>query len=370
MTLKDLVENIILKDKKTFLKDLEEKSIKKESSGKSDIKLLADFTEYSPLHNGHFHCMNQAKHQVPDSIFVAVVPGLFERSGRGLPYILPRQYRAEIAISVGADIVVEGPPMGIMGSGQYSLCLAKMFQTLNTDFIPRGYKKVEGFDKVLNKISNGIGVAPKPYKIVDMSTGEIVLNGKLEEDNYVIASLSKSLTKIGFDFKDKFIFIERIKGVSGTLIREAILNDNFDSVENMMPEETIKVLKREIKAEKCPLHNLRFDEEIINNANNLSFEDLVNLNLFNDNLAKKFIDARSLKTFDSVEDITNIITYGFSSHFKNRILSVLEAKIPHNDISNYIDKYPSVVRVIDYKNKDVLNVFKDKIANSNVKIFN
>ena len=60
------------------------------SSSSSDVRLVADFTEYNPLHNGHYHCMKVAKSQVKDALFVAVVPGLFERSGRGIPYILPR----------------------------------------------------------------------------------------------------------------------------------------------------------------------------------------------------------------------------------------------------------------------------------------
>ena len=231
------VSNILAHDMELFYNDLNEDY--KFSHTSSDINLIADFTEYNPLHNGHFHCMKTAKHMFPNSLFVAIVPGLFERSGRGIPYILPRQLRAEIAISVGADIVVEGPPMGIMGSGQYSLCLCKMFKALNTDFIPRGYKPVEGMDEILKRINMGHHVAPKPYKIVDKTTGEIILKGKLEEDNYVITSFSNSLSKIGFDFKDKFIFVERIGGVSGTLIRESILNDNFDDVVDMMPSKTI-----------------------------------------------------------------------------------------------------------------------------------
>ena len=84
---------------------------------------------------------------------------MFERSGRVIPYILPREVRAEIAISVGADIVVEGPPMGIMGSGQYSLCLCKTFKAMNTDFIPRGYKPVEGMDEILKRINMGHHIA-------------------------------------------------------------------------------------------------------------------------------------------------------------------------------------------------------------------
>jgi predicted nucleotidyltransferase len=365
MPSKSLVKNIILRDRKTFFKDLEEFS--ETNNEKSETKIVADFTEYSPLHNGHFHCMSQAKNQVPDSLFVAIVPGLFERSGRGLPYILPRQVRAEIAISVGADIVVEGPPMGIMGSGQYSLSLAQMFKSLNTDFIPRGYNPIEGFDEVLNRISNGHGIAPKPYKIVDMDTGEILLKDKLAEDNYVIVSFSKSLKKIGFDFKDKFIFVKRIKGVSGTQIRKAIGENSFDNVENMMPKETINILKREIKANRCPLHEMRFEEELINNANNLSFKELSGLNLFNEDLTNNFIKFREENTFDSVEDVKKVIIHGFSTHYQNRILSVLEANVSNEDISNYIDSYPANIRILNYKNKDKLNLFKEKITNKNIK---
>jgi predicted nucleotidyltransferase len=367
----NLVKNIIKRDRTTFFSDFEEGKSNNFSKLGTDkvIKLIADFTEYSPLHNGHFHCMNQAKLKVPKGIFVAIVPGLFERSGRGLPYILPREIRAEIAISLGADIVVEGPPMGIMGSGQYSLSLGKMFKSLNTDYIPRGYKPIANFDEILNKISLGHGIAPKPYKIVDMDTGEILLKNKLKEDNYVIVSLSKSLKKIGFDFKDKFIFIKRIEGVSGTLIREAIANNDFENVRSMMPDKTISVLKREINSNRCPLHSIRYEDKIIDNANNLSYDDLTNLNLFNDKLAENFIKFRKNNSFESLDDVKQNISQGFSTHFQNRILSILEANISKEIVSQYIDNYPSVIRILGYKNKEILNLFKEKIHNENISLF-
>ena len=363
--LKDIQEN----DRKTFFKDFEnskklcEKGSENEVSSKSSDSrpLIADFTEYSPLHNGHFHCMKTAKEKIPDGLFVAVVPGLFERSGRGLPYILHRKTRAEIAVAVGADIVVEGPPMGIMGSGQYSLCLTKMFQALNTDYIPRGYRPFEGYEKILERISLGHGVAPKPYKIVDMDTKEVIYKGKLEEDNYVIVSFSKSLKKIGFDFKDKFIFVPRIEGVSGTLIRKACSENNLDSVKSMLPSETLRILEREINADRAPLHDLRVEEHIIDSANSLSFEDLLKLNFFNEKLVRELIDRREEKPFESISEIEDSIFYGFSSHFKNRVLSILETRINADMISEYINKYPSTVRVLNYKNEAVLEEFKEKV---------
>ena len=365
----DFIKEIQENDRKTFFRDFEnskkyaELGFEEASSKKSSNSrpLIADFTEYSPLHNGHFHCMKTAKEKIPNGLFVAVVPGLFERSGRGLPYILHRRTRAEIAIAVGADIVVEGPPMGIMGSGQYSLCLTKMFQALNTDFIPRGYRPFEGYEKILERISLGHGVAPKPYKIVDMGTKEVIYNGKLEEDNYVIVSFSKSLKKIGFDFKDKFIFVPRIEGVSGTLIRKACSENNLDSVKSMLPSETLRILEREINEDRAPLHDLRVEEYIIDSANNLPYDDLLKLNFFNEKLANELVDRREEKPFESVSEIENSIFYGFSSHFKNRVLSILETRINADMISEYINNYPSTVRVLNYKNEAVLEEFKEKV---------
>lgn len=356
--------DILKRDKRLFFNDLEEKS--ENSDGTSDINLIADFTEYNPLHNGHFHCMKTAKHMFPESLFVAVVPGLFERSGRGIPYILPRELRAEIAISVGADVVVEGPPMGIMGSGQYSLCLCKMFKALNTDYIPRGYKPLEGFDEILKRINMGHHIAPKPYKIVDKTTGEILLRDKLEEDNYVITSFSNSLSKIGFDYEGKFIFVERIEGVSGTLIRESILKDNFDDVLGMMPSKTIDVLKREIKNDSI-IYGIRDVESILNTANNFSFEEFSALNLFNDKLARNIIDNRP---YDNIDGLEKSILYGFSSHFRQRVLSILENPIPKKTISQYIENYPAVIRILDYKNEESLEKFRKKVNNENISLFN
>ena len=370
----DFIRNILNEDRKTFFKDLEyskklnDDDVESELSSFSQVSdlrpLIADFTEYSPLHNGHFHCMKTAKSKVPDGLFVAVVPGLFERSGRGLPYILPRDVRAEIAVAVGADIVVEGPPMGIMGSGQYSLCLCKMFQALNTDFIPRGYKVEEGYDEILRRISMGHGIAPKPYKIVDMDTGEVVLKGKLAEDNYVIVSFSKSLTKIGFDFKDKFIFVPRIEGVSGTLIRKACSQNQLESVVSMLPGETLEILKREIDADRAPLHDLRDEETIIERANSFSFDELAGLNFFNEKLAGNFIEKRDAKPFETLGDVEDAISQGFSTNFKTRVLSILEANVNSDVIHDYINNYSSVVRVLNYKNEKTLDDFKDKVLSN------
>ena len=64
---------------------------------------------------------------------------------------------------------------------------------------------------------------------------------------------------------------------------------------------------------------------------------------------------------ESLSEIEDSIFYGFSSHFKNRVLSILETRINADMISEYINNYPSTVRVLNYKNEEVLEEFKEKV---------
>ena len=211
----------------------------------------------------------------------------------------------------------------------------------------------------------GHHIAPKPYKIVDKTTGEILLKDKLEEDNYVIASFANSLSKIGFDFKDKFLFVERIGGVSGTLIRQSILKDNFTDVLDMMPQKTIDVLRDAIENDSI-IYGIRDEDSILNTANNFDYDELVNLNLFNEKLAKNIVDNRF---YDNVDELKNSILQGFSTHFKERVLSIMENPIKKSDISEYIDRYPSNIRILGYKNEECLESFKQKVNNENISLF-
>jgi len=363
MSSEEFVKSVISRDKKVFLNDLKMRARFIES--KSDVEILADFTEYNPLHNGHLHCLLEAKKEVPEGIFVAVVPGPFERSGRGIPYIMTRQARAEAAIAVGADLVVEGPPMGIMGSGQYSLCLARMFQAIDADYIPRGYKPSSEFDIILDKIRKGVGVAPKPYRMVDMETGDVLLKGKLNEDNYVIVSLSKSLTKIGFNFQDKFLFIPRIEGVSGTIIRETVVTGAFESAKKMLPSKTLEILRKEIDQGRAPMNTVRDVEGIIHTANNATVPDLKSFSLIDERTIENIIQKRPFATIQQIEEC---IARGFSRHHRQRVISSLEVRIDKDDLSRYIDNYPSTIRILNYKNKEVLREFKKRIAHRRLEI--
>ena len=134
----------------------------------------------------------------------------------------------------------------------------------------------------------------------------------------------------------------------------------------MLPHETIDILQREMDNGKAPLHNLRDENGILERVNNISIHDLKSLALIDDNTAMALIKNRPFKTLFDVE---GSIFQGFSRHFKNRVISSLEAGIFKEGVHNYIDRYPSVIRILKYKNKEVLNEFRKRIPHRRLEIW-
>ncbi|ACV24658.1 nucleotidyltransferase family protein [Methanocaldococcus fervens] len=347
----DLNLKNFLKDREEIIKDAETKDEKsfenfkkivekiKEKEGKD--KIVCDFTEYNPLHKGHKYALDRGREH---GVFISVLPGPLERSGRGIPYLLNRYIRAEMAIKAGADIVVEGPPMGIMGSGQYMMCLIKMFYNLGAEIIPRGYIPEETMEKVISCINKGYHIQVKPYKICCIETGEI-LGEKLNIDNYVIASMSQTIYKLnreGLKFNPKFIFVRRLEGISGTKIREAMFNGKFEEVKDMLPETTLKILKELYDSGKLNDFILkRFEDRILETANEFDLHRYLPSNV------AEILEKR--RPFNNIEEIKNALPYGFSRHFKERVLSKLEARIPSETLSKYINNYPAKIKILAFR---------------------
>ncbi|ABR56530.1 nucleotidyltransferase family protein [Methanococcus aeolicus] len=342
---KDIIHNSNLNSEDGANIDKFKKIVDKIKDENSELrkptKIVADFTEYNPLHNGHKYCLKRGKEQ---GIFISVLPAPLERSGRGIPYFVNRYIRAEMAIEAGADIVVEGPPMGIMGSGQYMQCIIKAFQTIGAEIIPRGYIPEKTMDKVINCINAKNHIKVKPYKIKCMETGEL-LGEKLEIDNYVIASMSNTIYKLNnkwnsknnsnIKFNPKFLFIERIEGISGTKIRENIFNGNFKDIGDMLPETTINILK------KYNIQDIilkRFEDRILETVNEYELNKYVPEKLAN--LLEQY------RPFNTIDEIKEKLPYGFSKHYKERIISKLEARIEEDIISKYIMNYPSKINIL------------------------
>jgi len=331
--------NLIIEDSKNSKNNIVEvqKAIETLKDEKNAKNVVVDFTEYNPLHNGHKYCMDFGKRE---GLFISVIPGPLERSGRGIPYLVNRYIRSEMALLAGADLVVEGPPMGIMGSGQYMQCLIKIFSALNGDIIPRGYIEEETMERVINSINNGNHIKIKPYNISCIETRE-KLGEKLEIDNYVIASMSYTIYKLKENFpkwNPKFKFIERIEGISGTKIREGVFNNNFESIKHMLPITTIDVFKN-FGDNLSEIILKRNEEMVLDTVNNFDLNKYLP-----ENISEKLNEK---EYYESIEEIKEYIPRGFSKNNIERTISKLEARIEKETISKYIENYPANLRILN-----------------------
>ena len=129
----------------------------------------------------------------------------------------------------------------------------------------------------------------------------------------------------------------------------------------MLPQETIDLLKEEINLNHAPLHETRAYSSLLNNVNSFSEDELMNLNLIDSQTVENILVNRP---FNDVNDLLDNITMGFSTHRKQRILSVLEVGIFKDEVHKYINSYPQKIRILGYKNEEVLKKFEHNLQNN------
>ena len=81
------------------------------------MKIVGLITEYNPFHNGHLHHIREAKRITGADAAIVVMSGVYVQ--RGVPAIMPKRLRAEMALKCGASAVFELPVCYAAGSAEY-----------------------------------------------------------------------------------------------------------------------------------------------------------------------------------------------------------------------------------------------------------
>lgn len=81
------------------------------------MSLRGSITEYNPFHNGHLHHIKEALRITGADTAVVVMSGDYVQ--RGMPAIMPKRLRAEMALKCGAAAVFELPVCYASGSAEY-----------------------------------------------------------------------------------------------------------------------------------------------------------------------------------------------------------------------------------------------------------
>ena len=81
------------------------------------MKIAAVITEYNPFHNGHQYQLEQIRTTYGYDYIIAIMSGNFTQ--RGIPSITDKYTRTTMALSGGADLVVELPTCYATGSAEF-----------------------------------------------------------------------------------------------------------------------------------------------------------------------------------------------------------------------------------------------------------
>lgn len=94
------------------------------------MKVTGLVTEYNPFHNGHKYHIEEAKRLTGADYIVVVMSGDFVQ--RGEPAVMDKYVRTKMALSCGADIVIELPVLFATASAEYfALGAIKLLDSLN-----------------------------------------------------------------------------------------------------------------------------------------------------------------------------------------------------------------------------------------------
>lgn len=81
------------------------------------MKVVGIIAEYNPFHNGHAYQLQEAKKLTGADYVVVIMSGDFTQ--RGVPALIDKYSRTEMALKGGADLVIEMPLYYSVGSAEY-----------------------------------------------------------------------------------------------------------------------------------------------------------------------------------------------------------------------------------------------------------
>lgn len=256
------------------------------------MNIVGIVTEYNPFHNGHKLHLEQTKMLTNADGVICVMSGNFVQ--RGLPSILDKWTRAQIAVLNGVDLVIELPTI---------------FSVSSAEFFAQGAVDILDQTSVVNSICFGsevgeIEIIMKVAKILSCESDEFkaLLRNHLSLGKSYVKARSEALLDYFKKYEDlnlnteefenflnspnNILGIEYCKSIiksessitpitikrigssyndinlssnfsSATAIREQLYkNSSFDELYNYMPDETMQILDGKIKnSNKLPTND-------------------------------------------------------------------------------------------------------------------
>jgi predicted nucleotidyltransferase len=235
------------------------------------MKAAGVIVEYNPFHNGHFHHLTETKKMTKADVIIAVMSGNFLQ--RGEPAIVSKWSRTKMALSSGADIVIELPysfatqHAEVFASGAVALldamrCTSFCFGSESGDidvfeqtveylhnneeiyntFVKKFIKEGMSYPSALSKAFQSLET---PEELVDLSLPNNILGFHYLQSRNAMQSDMKAFTlgRKNANYHDEDFSDDAI--ASATSIRKEIRNKEgqVETVNSFVPPATMRELE-------------------------------------------------------------------------------------------------------------------------------
>ncbi|MBE6062157.1 MAG: nucleotidyltransferase [Clostridium butyricum] len=215
-------------------------------------------TEYNPFHKGHAYHLSRCKKDTNCSGVVCVMSGNFMQ--RGIPAIIDKWKRAEMAVKNGVDLVIELPLVYSISSAEHfafgSVSLLNSLGLIDHIYFGSEAGNVE----ILNSIADTLIKEPEQYKLILKNNLNNGLPFHLSRSNAIYEYLKNDNIKETLSNSNNILGIEYIKALKslnstitpmtikrkGSSYNEEILSDSFSSatsIRNHLKKNSLNTLK-------------------------------------------------------------------------------------------------------------------------------
>lgn len=364
------------------------------------MKTVGLIVEYNPLHNGHVYHFEQAKDASGAEAAVAVMSGHFLQ--RGEPAVADKWARTEMALGMGADLVIELPVAYACQPAEWfaygavalldaagvvdSLCFGSEDGRIEPlkELAERLYREPEELQALLKRELKKGGSYPAAF--ASAVTG-------LVEDSESLGSLASSgqpnailglhylISLLRLNSPIRPVTIPRLKAgyhqtsvtdaniASATAVRKLLLeSDGLDAVRPLIPSYTADILHREWTAGRSPVSWDRFIRPLLLTLTTRSAEELADIYEVTEGLENRIL--QSLRHFDPsaerpFEELIRCLKTKRYTHGKlqRTLLRILLNHQKHELTRQKLAQGPGYLRVLGFskgRGRELLRLMKHK----------
>lgn len=324
--------------------------------------------EYNPFHNGHLYHIHEVKKKAPNEAIIIVLGGNFLE--RGEVSILDKWKKTELALTYGADLIIELPfPFATQSADIFAHGAISLLKALHVDKIAFGsesndLKNLENLSDIqLNHpeyqslvkdyLKDGINYPTALSKALQTITGmEVKLPNDILALSYLreIKKQQASITPISIQRTNDYHGLDNSSITSAESIRKLLKTNT--SVSKYIPEETEKSLSEKITTNEDYFPFLKY--QIYSNWNQLEQFQTVD-----EGMCTRIQEA--IKVSNTYEElIQNIKTKRYTYNRIQRMLTHILCNFTKEEAKNM--KEIEYIRVLGFNQtgKKYLNTVKKK----------